>query len=484
VALREGVKWSDGEDFTADDVVFTVEMIKAHPDLNTPVEWTGVTPKKVDDLTVEFTLEEPDPRFQLKNMVGEAGTRTFFVVPEHIWAEQEDPVTFRNYDPDKGWPVFTGPYKIANASESAVNFVRNDDWWGAQTGFAKLPAPEKVIMIYYGTEETRAAAISKNDLDQMSLPSPGAFDTMRILNKNIISWLDEPPYGWVDKCTRNLEFNHTVPPWDDPEMRWAINYAVNREQIVDIAYAGMAAPSRFHMPTFPALTRYVDLIDFDKYPVEKYDSELTKSILESKGYVMNESSGYYEKDGEELAVTIVNFDDTIINTLNGVLVEQLQAVGINAVQDIQTIPNFIDNLLNAKLEMYIFFASCGSKLDPWISLDAYSTRHLRPVGEPVSGFYSNSSRWSGDNAEAYSEIVDEIGQLPPGDPRVDELFVEANEYWFEDLPTVPLIQNPIIWPFNTTYWTNWPSADNPYIQPDQGWGSFQIIIHNLEPAKK
>jgi peptide/nickel transport system substrate-binding protein len=484
VALREGVKWSDGEDFTADDIVFTVEMIKAHPDLNTPVEWDGVTATKVDDLTVEFTLEESDPRFQEKNMVGEAGTRSFFVVPEHIWAEQEDPVTFRNYDPDKGWPVFTGPYKIESASESVVNFVRDDNWWGAQTGFEDLPAPEKVVMIYYGTEETRAAAIAKNDLDQMSLPSPAAFETMRILNDQIVSWTSEPPYGWIDKCTRNLEFNHTVEPWDDPEMRWAINHAVDRDQIVDIAYAGMAAPSRFHMPKFPALERYVDLIDFDKYPVETYDPELTKSILESKGYVMNESTGYYEKDGEELTVTIVNFDDTIINTLNGVVIEQLQAVGINAVQDIQTIPNFIDNLMNGNLEMYIFFGSCGSKLDPWISLDAYSTRHLPAEGEPVDGFYSNSARWSGENAEKYSEIVAEIGALPPGDPKIEELFVEAQDYWFEDLPAVPLIQNPIIWPFSQAYWTNWPTADNPYIQPDQGWGSFQVVIHNLEPAKE
>jgi peptide/nickel transport system substrate-binding protein len=134
--------------------------------------------------------------------------------------------------------------------------------------------------------------------------------------------------------------------------------------------------------------------------------------------------------------------------------------------------------------MYIFFASCGSKLDPWISLDAYSTRHFRPAGEPVDGFYTNSSRWSGENAEAYSEIVAEIGALPPGDPKIEELFVEAQDYWFEDLPSVPLLQNPIIWPFSQAYWKNWPTADNPYIQPDQGWGSFQVIVHNLEPAKE
>ena len=88
---------------------------------------------------------------------------------------------------------------------------------------------------------------------------------------------------------------------DAPEMRWAFNYAMNREQLIDIAFSGMAAPSRNPLPNFPVLKRYVDLIDFGKYPVEKYDPELTKSIFESKGWVMNESTGYYEKDGQELA---------------------------------------------------------------------------------------------------------------------------------------------------------------------------------------
>ena len=405
-------------------------------------------------------------------------------MPEHIWKDQEDPVTFRNYDPDKGWPVFTGPYNLESASETVFTFVRDDNWWGVEAGFEDLPAPEKIVWIYYGTEETRAAAAAKDDLDQMALPSPAAFETMRILNENIIAWLDEPPYGFVDVCTRNLEFNHTVEPWDDPEMRWAINYAIDRNQIVDIAYAGMAAPSRFHMPSFPSLTRYIDQVDFDKYPIETYDPELTRSILESKGYVLNESSGYYEKDGEELAMPIVNFDDTIANSMNSVLVEQLQAVGINAVQDIQTIPNFVDNLVNTQLETFIFFASCGSRLDPWQSLDAYSTRHLGPPGEPLASFYSNSVLWSGENAEKYSALVAEIATLPPGDPKIDELFVEAQDYWFEDLPTVPLVQNPIIWPFNETYWTNWPTVDNAYIQPDVSPSTFAVVIHNLEPAQK
>ena len=72
-----------------------------------------------------------------------------------------------------------------------------------------LAAPQ-VTWIYYGTEETRAAAMAKDDLDTMNVASPASFDTLQTLNPNVIAWLPEPPYGWTDICTRNLEFNTTI----------------------------------------------------------------------------------------------------------------------------------------------------------------------------------------------------------------------------------------------------------------------------------
>ncbi len=257
------------------------------------------------------------------------------VVPEHIWADK-DPLTFTNYDPEQGWPVGTGPYTLDAVSPTEFTYVRNDNWWGAESGWKDLPAPEKVVWTWAGPEETRAALMADGQLDSLMDITLGALLALQEQNPNVITWFDELPYAWVpDPCSRIFMFNTLVEPWNDPEMRWAINYAMDRDQIVEIAYEGTTLKSRHFFPAYPPLDALVDAaIEAGAWDLDQLwttDPAKAQEIIESKGYVMNDSSGYYEKDGEELTLEITTHEAFIEKQrIAAVLVEQFQAVGINA----------------------------------------------------------------------------------------------------------------------------------------------------------
>jgi peptide/nickel transport system substrate-binding protein len=475
--LREGVTWSDGVPLTADDVVFTIELIMNNDTFGDQglAGWLeGV--KKVDDLTVEFDLNEPNPRFQLDYFSVKIWGSTF-PLPKHIW-EGQDPLTFKNYDPEQGWPVFTGPYKLASISETEFVYVRDDNWWGAKAGFKPLPQPKKLVWTWGGPEETRAAMVADGQLDSLMDVTLGAFQALKAKNPNVIAWQGSLPYAWLDPCSRTFEFNTTLEPWNDPEMRWAINMLIDRAKIVEIAYEGTTIASKSPYPAYPPLNRFVDMMagdpNFDK--LWTVDVEGAKAIIESKGYTMQ--GDYYEKDGKQLAMAIETHDAFIEKQrIADQLVEMFQAAGINATHRKIAGATWGDNLLFGKFEVRMGWQNCGSINEPWFTLDTMSNRWLKPVGERAS---QNGWRW--DNQE-YSDLVAQIGSLPLGDPQIDELTKQALALYYAELPTIPITQAKKLIPFDTTYWTNWPDAENNYLHATTWWQSTHIIIHNLKKAQ-
>jgi peptide/nickel transport system substrate-binding protein len=484
--MREGAYWQDGEALNADDVVFSMNMLLGDTTLTFAraaafQNWVESV-EKVDDYTVQFNLKMPNPRFQLDYFSVRIGG-SFQVIPEHIWSQVEDVTTFTNFDLEKGWPLGSGPYKMVSASENEFIYDRDDNWWGAATGTFPLPEPLRLIWVHTGNDDVRSLLSINNELDSVMDITLGAFEAITAQNPNMIAWQGGMPFAWLDPCPRRITLNHTVAPWGDPEMRWALNYATDRNEIVRIAYEGTTIPSQSMFVEYGGLLNpYINAMAEAGLTLSpEANVEEAKRIIESKGYALN-ADGIYELDGTELAINIQVHEGFIEKRrIAENLVEQWRAVGINTSQSNVAGATWNDNKAFGNFEAVGDWDQCASVNEPWASMDRDNVKWFAPIGERAPGG-SNIARWSGEKADAYSALVDQIGVLPLGDPAILPLFMEAMTLWTEEMPTLPITQAKKLIPFNNTYWTGWPTAENNFNHPATWWHSTHQIIQNLQKA--
>jgi peptide/nickel transport system substrate-binding protein len=480
--IRDGIKWSDGVAYTADDIVFTFQLLlddttaTLNEAANTQQWVTSV--EKVDDLTVQFNLKAPNPRFQLDYFsVRIWGNNN--ILPKHVF-EGQDPFTFTNYDPDKGWPLGTGPYKLVSASPTTFVWDRDDNWWGAATGWHALPEPKRLIFSITGSEENKALLMSDGQLDSAMNITLGAFEAIQARNPNVVAWFGSLPYAWADPCPRELSFNTQVAPWDDANLRKAVSLIIDRNQIIEVAYEGTSTPSSTIFVQYGGMAPYIDeIVAAGMGASADGDVAAGQALIEGAGYTLN-GEGLYEKDGTVLAAPIEVNQNSIeyVRTVN-VLVEQLRAAGIDATAQPLTQNTANDNRAFGNFALGYNWDNCGSVNEPWNSMDQLNTSFFVPIGDRAS---ANEARWNTEGAKAYSAIVDQIGVLPLGDPQIKDLVLEAYKYIYDETPFIPLVQASKLVPFDTTYWTGWPTQENNYNHPATWWNSTHQIILNLHKA--
>jgi peptide/nickel transport system substrate-binding protein len=489
LTIRDGVKWADGEAYNADDVVFTVQMLLDDETSSlggaADMQQWVTSVEKVDDLTVVFNLKAPNPRFQLDYWSVKIWGG-IIILPEHVWAGQ-DPFTFEFYDPEQGWPMGTGAYRLTSASPTRFTYERRDDWWGAEVGIPEmgiegLPAPTYLVWEVTGAEENKVQLASQGELDSIMDVTLGGFEAMVGNNPNIIGWFDAMPFVWLDPCPRQLSFNTAVAPWDDKALRNAVNLIIDRTEIISVAYEETTIPSQTLYVEYGGLMPVIEAITGAGMTLSTTaDVEAGQALIEGAGWTMG-SSGFYEKDGQTLAIEIQTHEAFIEKQrIAAVVVEQLREAGIDASTRNVAGATWDDNKRFGNYSAVMDWDACGSINEPWASLNRYTNNFYKPVGEAVNGG-NNHVRWSGEANDAYSAIVEEIGVLPLGDPSITEKVVEAYRYLYDEMPFIPITQARKLVPFDTTYWTGWPTAENNYNHPATWWMSTHQIIHNLEPA--
>ena len=475
VHIRPGVKWSDGKPWTAHDLKFTVDLLKKHApelsfstDMDTWVEKVEVP----DSLRAVFTLTAPNPRFVFSYLTFNFGNG-IHIVPKHIW-ENEDPTTFKNLDPARGLPVVSGPYSLTLSQPLQRIWDVRDDWWGATSGFQRRPKVERIIYLPQGDENKWVQLIIANQMDQCIDLRPANIKALLDANPKVTTWSGRDlPYGYRDWWPPVLGFNALEAPFDDPEVRWAVNYAIDRKQLVDVGWQGAGEYTLLPFPDFPPLKKFTRLVDdlVEKYGVDEHNPAKTTSIMERKGWSKDEE-GLWVRDGKRIKLPIVVYPG-LFQDFTPVLVKQLRQAGFDA--SFRMYSDAYTSMSSGNALAYVIGVG-GSVRDPYFTLRLFHSRYVEPTGTATPYYW----RWANKD---FDRLVDRMGQIAPDDPALIPIFREAMDIWISEMPTIPLLQWFHRVPHNQTYWTNWPSVDDPYMNSAFRVRSFLIVLLGLEPAQ-
>ena len=475
IKIRAGVKWSDGVAFTARDVAYTLNMLRDNaPALrySTDIKKWVKDAQAIDELTVRVMLNIPNPRFVFSYLTNFSDTG-LWIIPEHIWKDH-DPTTFTNYDLAKGWPVVTAPYRLVLSTADQAIWDLREDWWAAKIGFQPLPKVERVIFLPAFDEIKHAMMMIVNEVDVSLCLSPGNIKRVFEMNPKVSTFSgDKPPFGYIDWWPTSLGFNNMAPPFDDPEIRWAISYAINRDEVVTYGLEGYGTATKVTFPEFTALIPYIDSIEdlLEQYNTNEFNPQKSAEIMKSKGYIKDNDGFWVGPDGKRLEVTIVSFP-----VLEGVcppVVENLRRAGFDATFHLPA--DFFSRMSLGTAEAFIF-GHAASVRDPYNTLSLYHSRFVVPTGETTFPFY----RWA--NPE-FDKIVDEMANIAYDDPKTLTLFRQAMEIWLKELPDVPLCSFYHRNPINYTYWTGWPTEDDPYVNDANWHKTLLLMLVRLQPTQ-
>ncbi|CDB20731.1 oligopeptide ABC transporter periplasmic oligopeptide-binding protein [Blautia sp. CAG:52] len=530
VKVRQGIKWSDGEDVTADDVVFTFNMIKDNDAIGASAATNMYidSVEKVDDYTVLFKMKESFPRFAQKYGITAWGT-DYRIVPEHIYSQQSDVTTFKDED-----PVVAGPYTVKEYDKLGdwVLYELRDDWQDSTLGvagstqydYADGATPPKYVWFRtFADSTTKQMAMINNEVDLLCEVTLEEFQTMKESNDKINCWYNDFPYANPDDPgAKGIVFSMGKgAPYDNADFRWGIALALNIDEISMNTFsgAGRAAPiplfnnTQFLQDTYtipmqdwlenfeldlgdgttfkPYDTGYAkrmaeslgvegsdeELISMFGAGWWKHDEEAATKLLEKAG--LEKVNGVWNYEGKPFTFEMSYLADTEFQAARGVQAayNQLTKFGFQCTITSKSSATWDVDGGKGNFDIAGYWISAGTLKDFYTGISGFDANLIKPVGETGSG---QGLRWKNEKA---TEIIHELANTSPDDEKSYELHQEFLKECVTDMPNINFLAGTKFVPTNSTYWEGYPNAENPYSGPWWWWSCFKYMLPNITPTQ-
>ncbi len=431
--LRPDVTWSDGQPFTADDVVFTFEFIRnplvAAATAQFYEEVKAV--EAIDKYTVKITFASPTPAWSVP-FTGQTG----LILPRHIFAESNGPnarAALANLQ-----PVGTGPYQVVGFESGTVIYEANPSYWGSRPAFKRVEllgglapyAAAREVLQADTADFAHNLQVEADALSNLENNASGHVTTLFGSQVERIMLNFANPFARTEAGERaSPQIPH--PYFSDLRVRQAINLAIDRDRIAKELYGPAGQPTA-QLLMAPSDYRSTAI-------AYTYDLEKAKALLDEAGWVDTNGDGVREKGDVALEVLFQSAVNPVRQKTQAIVSDSLKAIGVDVeIARVRTDEFFSGNPQDTK-SLNHFYAD----------MQVYSTGNESPDPATYMGWWtcakiaSQANQWQEPNNARYcnpeyDRLWEQARQELDPDRRAD-LFQQMNELLAQDVAVIPVV---------------------------------------------
>ncbi len=449
--IRSGVKWSDGQPFSAADVVYTFNLLKKYPALDANAVWSvlsSVTQAGANKVVFDFSAPAVPYFYYVAGQVP--------IVPEHIWSKISNPVS----NP-VSHPIGTGGYLMNKCTPQNIQWTANPHYWQAGKAVVKTV--------------NMPAFLSNNTCNEYLATGQSQWGAQFIPNIKSYYVAKKPgnAYWFPPVANVSLFPNLTQAPLNNVKVRQAISYAIDRPTVSKIGEYGYEPPASqtgIVAPTFSAWSSSAAV----KAQGSSYDPAKAVSLLKSAGYKKG-SDGIFAKNGKKLSLSIITnggYSDWVATVQ--VIAQELNKVGIAATVNPIASTNFYSDVYAGKFQLAYNVETGGPtpfyELRQWLF-----SKNSAPIGTAAA---SNWERFSNKTVDA---LLNQYGTTTNATLQ-HAIVNKLQMVMVQQAPVIPVLEEVDWFQYNYKQFSGFPTASNPYAQPAlynmPDWG---YILDNLKP---
>jgi peptide/nickel transport system substrate-binding protein len=430
--IRQGVKWSDGQPFGPDDVVYTFDIMKKTPSTDIYAMWTaaGMQSVTASGNQVTMTFDQPAKTY-FYNFANQVG-----IVPKHIWSTGEAATHPDTWDNKK--PVGSGPFLMNTCGPNNIEYVANTTFWQPDKPY--IQKIEYPAYLDNGPANNDLAS-GKAQWGSQFIPNIKSFYLAKSPDNH--TW--SPPLLNVGLFP-NLDPSHKAT--STLAVRQAIAAALDRNQISLIGEGGQQPAANQSGIVTPTFNQYFDQAALTASGYDKPNPDKAKTLLASAGYT---PANPLKLD----VISITGYTDWDASL--AVVKQQLQPIGIDITVVDLAQQTFNSRLFTGNYDL-AYYAMPNSGPTPYYEMrQLLHSKNTAPLGKNANSNYERYINPAVDKLLDDYATADEATQV--------SIIKQISAAWIKDVPMIPTTESVDWFQYNTADILGWPTPSDPYAEP-------------------